>query len=167
MDATTQAIADQLALLRDRLDTLERATAPYFNRTARVFHSSHPALVNNTVTALAFTSEVWDTASMHDNASNTDRLVAPVAGKYLIVAQVGFAANATGYRAVSIRNSGGGVLAASLTPPASGDETILNVSTVWDLAAADYVRIFAYQNSGGSLALGSNPVPIAVMHLLP
>jgi hypothetical protein len=126
---------------------------------ARVYNSGAITLTTATTTLLTFDTERFDTSSIHSTSSNTGRLTAPRAGKYIIVANVRFAPNATGARRVEFRlnaaGSGAGgtrigmviqqaVTVASLV-------TIVNLTSVYQFASGDYVEVFAHQDSGGNL----------------
>ena len=58
------------------------------------------AITSASDTSLAFTSEVYDDVLYHDNAVNTDRITAPVTGRFEFKGQASFAAHATGRRAL-------------------------------------------------------------------
>ena len=126
-----------------------------------VRHSISQSIATATDTALAFDTERFDTDTMHDTATNNSRLTATTAGKYRISANVSFASNATGYRAVWLRKNGNSAnpLARVVSPPVNGAITELCVSILENLVAADYVEVMVYQNSGGALnceAAGAN-----------
>jgi hypothetical protein len=119
---------------------------------ARVTNSANISLTNNTVTALTFDTERWDTGNFHSTSSNTSRFTAPTAGLYEIGGCVRFAANATGQRNIRIRLNGTSDLAFVNIPTSSATAvTILTVSTLYQLSATDYVELVALQNSGGAL----------------
>lgn len=119
--------------------------------TARAYRSTNQTIGDSSVTTLTFDSERWDTGALHDTGSNTDRLVAPVAGKYLITAHIQWASNATGERQIRIVDSSANVMAAASQPPVSGNVTRMSIATVVDLTAADYVTVAVFQSSGGNL----------------
>ena len=59
--------------------------------SVRVFNSADiniPQLNPGEWTSLTFNSERWDTANLHETATNSGRLKAPVAGKYYIFANI-------------------------------------------------------------------------------
>ena len=59
--------------------------------SARVFNSSDinvPELKPSAWQSLSFNSERWDTADLHETATNSGRLKAPLAGKYYIFASI-------------------------------------------------------------------------------
>lgn len=126
-------------------------------RGAAVFTSGTAQSVpNSTYTAIEFASETADTSGFHDNATNNSRLTIPVGmgGWYAISAQVGWTANATGTRVLSIRKNGSAYLSDSgATVPAGADPTKTTVMYRALLAAGDYVEIMGRQSSGGALTV--------------
>lgn len=128
--------------------------------TARVYQgTAGTTLTTATATLIPFDAESWDTDSCHSLATNTSRLVATTAGKYLVVAQVSYAANATGQRYVTLRknsagSSSGGTLidSVSVDAMASGSTSVFLVTEVWLSTAGDYLEVFGQQSSGGNLA---------------
>lgn len=96
-------------------------------------------------------------ASMHSTTVNNTRVIPPVAGDYVIVGNVSFAPNTTGFRTCSIGkngvrqapesgiyNSGAMLAGANVTLPATIAHLSANGTT-------DYFELFTYQNSGGTL----------------
>lgn len=118
-----------------------------------VFKSGNQAIANATFTAVTFDSETFDTDAFHSTSTNTSRLTVPSgkAGKYLISGTIAFATG-TGTREVAYYKNGA-ALNYGPTLPASANPlgTYIPISYVADLAVADYVEIFVYQNSGGNL----------------
>lgn len=124
---------------------------------ARVYHNANQSITDATVTALAFNSERADTNTIHDTVTNNSRLTCQTAGVYSVVFSAAFAANATGYRYIGIRLDGGNILAyQSSLSLGAGQGNLMTVSTVFALAAAQYVEAIVYQNSGGALNVVSN-----------
>lgn len=118
---------------------------------ARVTHSTTQSIGNTTDDTVNFDSERWDTDTIHDNATNNWRLTSKTAGYYLIVAEIGFAANGTGIRQVSIKYNGTPTIIARSTFASSGGSfpTRVLCSTIYFLAVNDYVFVTAFQDSGG------------------
>jgi hypothetical protein len=136
--------------VKDAIEAAAHCVKVY--RSSALSHTS-----SGSFQAITFNAELFDTSSMHDNVTNGNRLVAPVDGVYLIQAQAVFALDTSGYRLVSIFSSGGTELARSAPFPATvtalnGNVGNVQVHCLAELAAADYVSINAYQNSGGNLA---------------
>lgn len=106
-----------------------------------------------TYTALTFDTNRFDTADLHSIVSNTSRLTAPVAGIYQITCTAQFATNGTGDRRLKLRLNAATDLAQSAVQAATtaSATTDLVVTTLYRLAATDYVECHAYQASGGAL----------------
>lgn len=120
---------------------------------ARVFNDANISIANNTVTALTFNSERFDTGNFHSTSSNTSRLTAPTAGLYLIDGSVRIAANSTGRRRLAIRLNGTTdirVVEPSFAPSATV-QWFNDISTLYQLAPPDYVELTVFQTSGGAL----------------
>ena len=117
--------------------------------SARVYHSAAQSITNNTVVLLTFNSERYDTEGIHEAAA-PHRLICQTAGKYLIFATIGFDANAAGVRTLYVRVNGVDVAMQQMAASPAGG-TFFSISTVWDLAAGQYVELWVYQNSGGPL----------------
>ena len=118
--------------------------------------TSGQSISNATATAVTFNSEVFDTDGFHDNSTNNSRITIPSgkAGKYLLTAQVSFAANATGARIIKIYKNGSLLMLGNVLSAApSTDFTVINNTTLVDAAVGDYFEVFAEQSSGGNLNL--------------
>jgi len=124
---------------------------------ARAYHSAGQSIANNTIVTLAFDSERWDTNSIHDATTNNERLTATTAGVYAITVGVRWQQNTSGYREVRIMHNGGTILARSRDDaPGATIEFYVTVSTIYLMAATDYVSVAVYQNSGGALNIENN-----------
>ena len=128
---------------------------------------------NNTRAVVPLATEDADTGgsydgAMHSTSSNNSRVIATTAGRYRLTARESWAANATGRRLLDVtKNTGGTFAAGSLVLSAAPAFTLtaadvcrVDAECELDLAANDYVEMWAYQTSGGNLALdtaaGSN-----------
>lgn len=121
---------------------------------ARVSNNANQSLPNATITAITFNTEDYDTdpnGAIHDTSSNTSRLTCQTAGRYQITGTVSFASNATGFRLLSIRLNGTTDYAQSTVMALTGNATVLQITTVINLAATNYVELMAYQTSTGAL----------------
>lgn len=127
------------------------ATWGSFTLGARVFNSINESINSASFTTLTFDSERFDTDAIHNTSVNTSRLTIQTAGKYLVGANVGFSANATGVRYASIKKNGTTNLVTTSFPGFVGDTNWLNPQTVVDLAVGDYIEVEVYQNSGAPL----------------
>lgn len=136
--------------LRRNTDATSRRLNPILPQ-ARVFNDANISVANNTVAALTFNSERYDSGDLHSTSVNTGRLTAPITGLYAVGACVSFASNATGIREVELRVNGTTVIAIDDRPANTGAVTVISIDTQYRLAATDYVEVLAFQNSGGAL----------------
>jgi len=105
---------------------------------------------NTTYTALTYDSENYDTDAFHSTATNTSRLTIPAGkgGKYSVTAFVNWDNNSTGRRIVALYKNGSNTKTLA-NETSSGYLGQLGAYTI-ELAAADYIEIFVYQDSGGT-----------------
>jgi len=121
---------------------------------ARVTRSSAQAIPDSQNTSLAFDQERYDTADVHDNATNNSRLTAPVPGIYAVTAQFTWGGSAgSGSRFAGLMKNGSTLIARSQELPGDDDE---NITTQVRLVAGDYVEVLVLQTSGGSLNVAAN-----------
>lgn len=142
--------------VRDNLSWLGN-DAPY----CRLHRTTTQSLNSGAGTAIAFDSELLDQGGMHSTSSNTERITVPagMGGVYAIGGCIEWATNATGTRYTVIRLNGSGELDRSQVPVNSASfGTDTTVTTIYRLAAGDYVELVGFQNSGGALNVAtSNP----------
>lgn len=123
---------------------------------AGCFTTSGQTINNATQTAITWNSEEFDTDGFHSTSTNTSRMTIPTgkAGKYLITAQYQQDSGSTAgnQRLISIRKNGSGIRQSDPLIKAYGTYAI---TAVTDAAVGDYFEIFAYQDSGGSMLLGT------------
>ena len=124
----------------------------YLNMMASVKPTVDRSISNNLETAITLDSETFDTDGLHSNVTNPERFTAVVAGKYLLVGHIQYAANTTGVRLCRIRKNGGAIGEVVANAMASGDHDIEVVLLVI-LAVSDYIELLGYQNNGGSLTI--------------
>ena len=133
-----------------------------YTQGARVYNSAAISVSNGVDTVMTFDTEAYDTDTMHSTVSNTGRLTCNTAGKYLIVGNVRWDTSSASYRYAAIRLNGTTFIALNIVEPASASvPTEQIVTTIYDLAANDYVELIANQGTGGALdaALASPRAP--------
>lgn len=147
----TPTAAQFNAHVRDNLNFL------YSPPSCRVYHNAAQAATTAVALTVALNSERFDNDTMHDTVTNNSRITFTTAGHYIVIGDIEFAANATGVRVVGISHSSAGILAETeYAEVSAAGVSVLNVSTMYAMSAADYVTIFAYQNSGGNLNVNSD-----------
>jgi hypothetical protein len=135
---------------------------------ARVYNSGVQSIPNAVNTALTFDSERYDNGGLHEGVTNSSRLTAVTAGKYLICGGWCFEARSAGGRYASIRLNGTTILAIRNVYPTALEPFEDAISTVYHLAATDYVELILYQNSGAPLdsLIGASAFPELAMQWL-
>jgi len=124
----------------------------------RVTNSTTQSAANvPTFTTLAFDTERFDTAALHTGSDT--RLTAPIAGLYVVSAQISWdAASNVGARELAINRNGSTIIARTVSAPSpSPNTTEQSITTLANLAAGDFVEVKLRQNSGGSLTVFTAP----------
>lgn len=148
------AVGEVVTAARLKTYSQDNPLALYNAPSCRVRNTAALTIANGTLTTLTFDAERHDNASIHSTSSNNSRLVVPAGwgGVWLISANIEWAANAAGHRAVVLLVNGADRIA---------DESKLSIGAIvmgqrvggdqYKLAAGDYVEVQVYQNSGGNL----------------
>jgi hypothetical protein len=118
---------------------------------AHVRRSNAQAFVSGLQAPISFDTVLYDQGGCF-NALNPTRLTAPVAGKYLIIGNFNWVANAVSLRRGVIQLNGvSDVALDDKDAVTSGVGTTNLVVTELDMAAGDFVELDAQQFSGGPL----------------
>jgi len=125
---------------------------------ARAYDTTGTSVSNATWTAIPLALETYDTSTFHDNVTNNSRMTVPAdkAGYYQINAQGLWNTNTTGSRQIAIYKNGSVAIYGVLPASAASGDIVSSVIFTLNLAVSDYVQMYAYQNSGGSLAFYPN-----------
>lgn len=142
-------ILSELEMLRRRLERVERQEQ-ILPMKARVYNDANISIPNNTLTALTFNSERFDTGGFHNTSVNTARLTIPITGTYLVGGAARFASNTTGSRQVNLRVDAVTYIARHNAPATAG-LVFLSISTLTSLNSGSYVEFVVNQDSGGAL----------------
>lgn len=108
------------------------------------------SITTATPTALTFDVEYFDTNTMHDNAVNNSRLTIPIAGFYLMGADVVWASS-TAQREVFFRLDGITELDRQSAINLNGVTHHQNLQYLWFFEVAQYIEVIAFQTSGAGL----------------
>lgn len=140
--------------------TLNAASGSASAKTVRAYNNANQTLSNNSWTVVPFNNEEWDTDSMHESVTHPSRLTVSTTGFYLLDVTAWFTANAAGYRYIQVVKNGVAVNSSPLLyegrSPSAAGTSIIAASGMCQLTAADYIELYAYQNSGGNLDLVVN-----------
>lgn len=157
--------------VQQNFDALALAMGGFNNspRQCRAYNTASQALTTGTLTAIGFNAERWDNGVMHDLSTNNTRVTAPTAGIYSISGNAVIAAAAGGStRRLALRVNGTAYIAYTIGPFNAADNTFMNVSTTYQLAATDYVELIGFQDSGGNLnvlAVGNYSPELSLVRL--
>jgi len=118
----------------------------------RVIRTTNQSINNNSVTAISFDTETYDLGSGLWVVGSPTRITIVVPGVYNFSGVLRFDANSTGERAILVRVNGATLVASGGEGnPSATNDSRCDVAGDINLAAADYLELCAYQNSGGAL----------------
>jgi hypothetical protein len=169
--STPIALDPQMTADTDLVSPSQKAVKAYtdtevdghFKGGALVYITATQSISDTTFTSINFTSEAYDTDSIHDNSTNNERLTVPAGViKIRLSLQIGFAANATGGRAITLLKNGGpvgvgGVWETETSPDASWDTMLTGTTGIISVTGGDYFEARVYQTSGGALNVVNAP----------
>jgi hypothetical protein len=119
--------------------------------------TAQQSLSSGTFTLVSWDVENFDTDAFHDNSTNNSRITIPSGkgGKYLLSGGLRFTSgSAAGNRAATLYKNGTDINYIFFQPPTTTtNDNLQPFSFVVSLAAADYLQLYAYQNSGTTLNL--------------
>lgn len=119
-----------------------------------VRRSTAQSIADSSNTAISFNVEEKDNDNMFDSSGDATRITINTAGKYLFVAFVGFAANATGVRLARLLKNGAfgtDTYMMQILAPGASSSALMTISGVYNMAQGDYMVLEVQQTSGGSL----------------
>ena len=125
-----------------------------------LYKSASQSTSNATFTAILFDSEDYDTSTFHSTSTNTSRITIPAgaAGYYQINGAVRWADNTSGVRVTAIYKNGSLWVRNLISGNIGSGSINIIVPIIMNLAESDYIEVFAYQNSGGSLDVVGNNI---------
>jgi len=123
----------------------------------RAYRNAAYNVPNAAWTPIELDVENFDTDTMHSTVTNPSRVTCVTPGVYLLSAGMQHGVNATGVRGVRIFLNNTTSLCNMLVGAFAGAGAGLSASTIYELAAGDYVELSVYQDSGAVLALTTGP----------
>jgi hypothetical protein len=143
--------ASQLNVFRDDVRWANESSTANGRPSTFAYRSSNQSINHATSTPVTF-DQHEDNAGAHSTSVNPSRFTAPVAGRYLLKAQLRYAANAAGHRQVNVVANGSGVPVTGQGGLAFGIYDMdLYCEGVVRMAAGDFLEVYALQTSGGAL----------------
>ena len=140
---------EQLEEMLDRIQFLSDPPRAQLRQTAaQTFGTS------GLFAALLFDAEDWDTYGGHSTTTNTSRYTCQVAGIYQFSGKVSWNGSATGRRASKWMKNGSDVAGNQMAIIATSASDVQHpaVTMQISLVVGDYVELYGFQESGGSLA---------------
>lgn len=122
------------------------------------YNNATQSITNNTETVATLNAEAYDVGTMHDTVTNNSRITIPTGGDglYLIRGVAIFAVAAGGQRYAFLQKNGTTKIGAlSIRLPDGSFSQSVEAMSVEPLVATDYLELVVYQNSGGSINVGS------------
>jgi hypothetical protein len=121
------------------------------------------AISNATATKVNLDSEDFDTDGFHSNVTNNTRITIPAGkgGYYFVYGLIHWSNNTTGRRVLYFsKNNSTDVQSEGFSVATNTQYPAIWLARVFNLAAADYLELEAFQTSGGSLNLNNDPTTI-------
>jgi hypothetical protein len=118
-----------------------------------LYKSVFQSISSGTDTAITWNSEYFDTDSYHNTSTNTSRITIPTGkgGKYQINFTSSWDTSPSATRCVNyIKKNGTTIHQNEVNKGAS--ESGATTAAIYDLAAADYIEAFVFQNGGSTLS---------------
>jgi hypothetical protein len=116
-----------------------------------VTNSAAESTTSGVLQDLSFDSERYDTADLHDPATNNSRLTAPVTGIYAVNAGVGWLGDPDGYSGISVIKNDATAIASQRWPAVATTGTFQTITDHVLLQAGDYLEVRVVQTSGNPL----------------
>jgi hypothetical protein len=152
--AAIPATTDEL-LISDA-GTIKRIDAQFFQNTpafsAQVTDGATVSIASQTVTKVTFATEIYDSDSKYD--TSTSRFTPGVSGKYFVYARLSFNSDSD-FDDIRLHIHKNGTRNNSMLTR-NEYYTQIYIYDVLDLNTTDYVEIYAYQGTGGSLNILTN-----------
>jgi hypothetical protein len=142
------------------------------SNSCRLSRSGSLTVTTSTTTPVDWNTEESDVGGLHDNVTNPERITVPTGGNrgiWLLTATIDWAANATGYRSMSIVKNGTTTLAQNSVANIGGTVGPIHGAVAIDPAPSvgDWYRVAVFQDSGGNLNANANGLSVFTGQHLP
>jgi hypothetical protein len=118
------------------------------------------SIPDNAGTYIEFDTEVIDIGSMFDVGDPT-KIIIPEDGFYYVLGTMGIEEHVTGYRSITLEINSTYDLGTINLLPIVGDNLTVQLGAIYQFITNDFIKLSAYQNSGGALnsSPGAPPTP--------
>ena len=151
---------DQVWLMNNGVDLLAFGMVAGADRTLAptAYRTTNQTITTDTQTKISFDAVDSDGWNCWDLSPNPTRLTVPVTGRYLVSANVAFAAASAGHRAINIYKNNSDELARSdFNPVSNSIDTHSTVTThAVTLTKNDYIELRVWHNRGSDLDILSS-----------
>jgi len=123
-------------------------------QACRVKRTAVQSITDSSATAVAFDDEQFDTDGMHSTSVSNTRITINTAGIYVVGFTGTFVAGADYVRTYAeLRIAGSiGIARQQTSGTSTSVPQAINVSTVWQFAAGDYVEVLVFQDNTANAA---------------
>lgn len=123
----------------------------------RVYKAGDQTIATASDVSILFDSERYDNDTMHSTSSEEDRITFNTAGIYIVGGCVSFDSNTTGYRTLRIELNGTTQIAnvQVRANDAGSVNTNLSISTCYQFALNDYIKLIVRHSKGSDLDVKS------------
>jgi hypothetical protein len=122
-------------------------------QACRVTRTAVQSVSDNSLTVVAFDDERFDTDTMHDTVTNNSRITINTAGIYVVGFNGRFPAGSDYARAFAVlRLNGTTEISRSSSAVASTNTPQMNVTTVHQFDATDYIEVQVFQDNTANTA---------------
>lgn len=130
-----------------------------------IYNANHVSISGGTGTIVSFDSEIFDTDSFHDNATNNSRITIPSgkAGKYLIIGNTQWQVGNTYFISALLKN--GTKIVQTSDSENSGTQHSYQISRIEDLAEGDYIQLRVQVGATLDLYGGTDLTTLSVVYL--
>jgi len=127
------------------------------NPAFSAYSTTLTSVTNTTFTKVTFNTEEFDTNSNFASS----RFTPTVAGYYQINTCISGPGSGTGIMVANIFKNGSNFKSGNQIPNNAAGTYVVASALIYLNGSTDYVEIYAYQNTGGTVTLGSNSVDFA------
>lgn len=158
-DGTEEAEVEQSgSSVRMAVDQIAVRVEVREQQSIRARHSINQSIPDAVWTDLNLDTEDFDFGGQHDIVTNNERITPTVVGVWFFSGAVEFAANTMGQRGIRLAFGGGATITAvTFVDATAALVTNLDVQTLFQMAASNFMTLQVFQNSGGVLNAIAGP----------
>lgn len=123
----------------------------YQQAVVRTAKSTNQSIPHNSITAVTWDIDTFDTDGLHDVATNNTRLTAKVNGKYMVFANLSWSTSAATNRIVYLQKNGVTTDVSTFIYTGTSPNITSNLATLIGLAAGDYLEVKTLQDTGAPI----------------